>query len=254
MKVTVLQTDTQWAQPISNQEDVHKLLDTAEKSELYVLPEMWATGFVTSPENIAEDYTSDSSLQWMKTTAGERQCAICGSLSVFTHEKKYVNRQYFVLPDGSFYCYDKHHLFTYGGEDRCYSAGNKRIVAQYKGVRFLLQTCYDLRFPVWMRNTGDYDAIILVANWPGSRLNAWQTLTRARAIENQCYVIAANRTGIDPTCQYGGSSAIIDPYGRVMAEAETDKVQTITADIDMARLQAFREKFPVLNDRDAFEL
>ena len=123
-------------------------------------------------------------------------------------------------------------------------------MAQYKGVRFLLQTCYDLRFPVWMRNTGDYDAIILVANWPESRLNAWQTLTRARAIENQCYVIAANRTGIDPTCQYGGSSAIIDPYGRVMAEAETD----ITADIDMARLQAFREKFPVLNDRDAFEL
>ena len=117
----------------------------------------------------------------------------------------------------------------------------------------MLQTCYDLRFPVWIRNQGDYDAMILVANWPESRQGVWQVLLRARAIENQCYVIGANRTGCDPSCRYAGGSAVIDSKGRTLAQSKGVEVQTVTADIDMAALHAFRKKFPVLADRDEYE-
>lgn len=235
---------------------------SSTNSDLYVLPEMWTTGFAIKPHGIAE--TNDSSLSWMITAAKKYNAAICGSIAVEltnndTEEvgssaKSYRNRHYFVFPDGSYKFYDKHHLFSFGNENRFYDAGKERVIIEYKGVRFLLQTCYDLRFPVWMRYNGDYDAIIFVANWPESRKNVWQILLRARAIENQCYVIGCNRVGKDEYNIYTGESAVIDPKGNTIAESNRAEESVISADISIRDLQLFREKFRVLDDRDIINI
>lgn len=251
MKVAVLQTDIMWGRVDDNISAVERLMSVAGAAELYVLPEMWATGFAaTSPDEAC----SEVPLDWMIRTACERFCAVCGSVAVRDDGGIFRNRHYFVMPDGSYHYYDKRHLFTYGGEDRHYARGEDRVVVEYKNVRFLLQTCYDLRFPVWSRNTGDYDAIIYVANWPESRQNVWQILLRARAMENQCYVIGANRVGRDALCLYKGGSAVIDARGYAVAGAVGSDEQVVTADISLDDLCTFRKKFPVLNDRDAFEV
>ena len=135
-----------------------------------------------------------------------------------------------------------------------FTAGTERVVVNFRGVRILLEVCYDLRFPVWSRNLGDYDMILYVASWPTPRVDAWSALLRARAIENQCYVAGVNRMGTDPTCEYSGGSAIIDPYGKTIAECPWSRESAVSADIDMEALQAFRKKFPVLDDADPFTL
>lgn len=250
MKITVLQTDIKWACPDDNIAAVEALIEDAPQSDLYVLPEMWATGFAATTPSLA---CSDAPLQWMTDTACRHTCAVCGSLAVTADDGTYRNRFFFVMPDGTYTYYDKHHLFTFGGEDRFYRAGTNRVVAGHGGIRFLLLTCYDLRFPAWARYNGDYDAIIFAANWPQSRQFAWDTLLRARAIENQCYVIGANRIGSDSTAAYNGGSAIIGPKGETLAAAG-DRLSSITADISLDRLQRFRERFPVLDDRDNISL
>jgi len=251
MRVTILQTDIIWGSPEENMEKAAKRIKEANGADLYVLPEMWSTGFATEPEGIADE--TGTALNWMRNTAAEVQAAICGSVSV-KDGNHYVNRFYFVKPDKEYECYDKHHLFTYGHEDRFYQAGKRRTVVEYKGVRFLLVTCYDLRFPLWLRYRDDYDAIIVVANWPENRQHAWEILTHARAIENQAYVIACNRIGKDQQCHYAGGSALIDPYGKTVAEARHHAEETIGGNIDMGLLSHFREKFPVLKEKDDYEI
>lgn len=255
MRVTILQTDVKWADPAVNRDRASRLIAEAPRSDLYVLPEMWATGFITDSDltaKLCEDVTAQtfSSLAWMKDMAAHLGGAVSGSIAIKDEQGQYRNRLYFVKPDGYHCFYDKRHLFTYGGEDKYYERGNKRVVVNYGGFRLLLATCYDLRFPVWLRNSGDYDALLIVANWPKSRQEVWRTLLRARAIENQCFVIAANRTG---DC-YSGGSAIISSKGTAMAEAAGREAQTITADLDLTSQNMFRDKFPVLNDKDVFYL
>lgn len=252
MKVTILQTDIEWLQPEHNQAEANRLISEASGSDLYVLPEMWNTGFITEHLDWAEDANKGSSLEWMRQIAQTHNCAVCGSLAVKTMQGEYRNRQYFILPDGAYYYYDKHHLFSYGGESKCYTAGERRTVATYGGFRFLLLTCYDIRFPLWGRYRDDYDAIIVTANWPESRHNVWQVLLAARAIENQCYVIAANRTGCDPMCSYAGGSVVFNPKGEILMQTKNREQQTLSADIDIDGLRTFHSKFPVLEDRDIF--
>lgn len=252
MRITILQTDIEWAQPEKNMVAAGKFISGNDGTDLYVLPEMWTTGFVMEPECCVNDMNTRSTLEWMRGQAADNSCAICGSVAVKTGQNEYRNRQYFVRPDGTYDYYDKHHLFTYGGENALYTPGDKKVIAEYLGIRFLLQTCYDLRFPVWMRNRNDYDAIIVTANWPAKRQNVWHILLRARAIENQCYVIGVNRIGADVSCSYKGNSAIIDAKGHTMVQASTGRQQCITADIDIEGLHGFRTKFPVLDDRDIF--
>ncbi len=254
MRVTILQTDIIWGEPKANHIAAESLMDANIGSDLYVLPEMWSTGFAISPKEIAKEELENSSLEWMTLQAQQRGCAISGSILSTTPSGECKNRHYFVMPDGSYRYYDKRHLFSYGCEGDEYSPGDKRVVVEYKGIRFLLLTCYDVRFPVWIRNTDDYDAIILVANWPESRQNAWHILLRARAIENQCYVIACNRVGQDDKCSYIGRSAIIDFIGKNIAQAKGSYAQALTADINMEDLITFRTKFPVHKDRDHFKL
>jgi len=250
MQTVILQHDIAWANPEENRLRLGRLIDAQPQADLYVLAEMWSTGFATQPEGIAESDHSES-LQWMVAKARERNAALAGSIAVKSGSR-YYNRFYFVRPDGTIDHYDKRHLFTYGGEHEHFTRGEERVVAEWRGVRFLLEVCYDLRFPVWSRNRGDYDAIIYVASWPTPRVEAWSTLLRARAIENQCYVVGVNRVGEDPACQYCGASAVIDPYGRTLAECERGRECAAGALIDMDALNAFRQKFPVLNDREDF--
>lgn len=248
IKVTLLQTDIVWADPEANLRAAEALLDEHRGADLYVLPEMFSTGFATQPEGIAE--TRLTSLRWMQAQAQARRCALCGSVA--TEEGgRYYNRFYFVYPDGSETHYDKHHLFTYGGEHLHFEAGHERVVVTYRGVRILLQVCYDLRFPVFSRNRGDYDMAIYVASWPTVRLHAWTTLLHARAIENQCYVIGVDRTGNDPACSYSGGSEAIDPWGQTLVACQRDRVDAVTAEVDMDRLAEFRRQFPVLADADS---
>lgn len=254
MKLTILQRDIVWGDPAANAARLEETLGQLPEADLYVLPEMFSTGFATLPEGIAEEGPEPPSLLWMKRMAAAKNAAIAGSIALHTTDGLYRNRFYFVKPDGSVAHYDKHHLFTYGGEHLRYSAGGERTVVEWRGVRVLLQVCYDLRFPLWGRNRGDYDLALYVASWPASRSHAWSTLLRARAIENQCYVAGVNRIGSDPACLYCGASAIIDPYGLVAADCAENTECHASANIDMEALRAFRKKFPVLDDADDYEV
>lgn len=248
MKVIILQSDIEWANPVANVQNINKMIDAAGVADLYVLPEMFSTGFCTEPEGVAEPMDS-ATLRWMQQKAAVTGAAIAGSIAVY-EDGKYYNRFYFVKPDGQVSHYDKHHLFTYGGEHNHFTAGGERVVVEHCGVRILLEVCYDLRFPVWSRNRGDYDMILYVASWPESRVAAWSALLVARAIENQCYVAGVNRVGSDPKCNYCGGSAIIDPYGKTLAACTMGEECAASAEVNMEALRAFREKFPVLNDAD----
>lgn len=253
MHITILQRDIIWASPAENVHRIDTDIARLPKTDLIVLPEMFSTGFITEPEGLAESDDS-ATLAWMRHAAHERDCALAGSIAVRsdaeTGTSRYFNRFYFVKPDGSEVHYDKHHLFTYSGEHHRYTAGDERVVVEWRGVRFLLMVCYDLRFPLWSRNHEDYDCALYVASWPTPRVNAWSALLRARAIENQCYVAGVNRVGTDPNCEYCGGSAIIDPYGHDLATCAMNQECAATAEIDMESLSAFRQKFPVLKDRD----
>jgi predicted amidohydrolase len=240
-----------WGNPAENRLRLQQQIEAQPGADLYVLTEMWSTGFAINPEGVAE--RDEASLQWMKDMAAQMQAAIAGSLAI-EQDGSFHNRLYFVKPDGEVEYYDKRHLFSYGGEDKYYSPGTERVVVEWKGVRFLLTVCYDLRFPVWMRWSDDYDAILCVANWPTVRIDSWQTLLRARAIENQCYVVGVNRVGKDPNCDYCGCSAIINPYGQTIAECEKDKECSMEAVFDMEKLNAYRVKFPALKEKDKFEI
>lgn len=254
MKVTILQTDIEWGSPKVNIGRAEQLMAQAPDSDLYVLPEMWSTGFATEPFGIAEEESASEALEWMKSKSHDLRCAICGTLAIHV-DGKYRNRHYFV--DGrneKVLYYDKHHLFSYGNEDQYYTPGDSHTVVRYEGFRFLLVTCYDLRFPVWSRYSDQYpyDAIICVANWPESRQNAWQILTRARAIENQAYLIGCNRVGNDSYNHYRGCSAIISPIGKTLAKCKANVPDTASFLLNLEDLRHKREKFRVLEERDIF--
>lgn len=252
MKINLIQTDIVWGDPQANCAHLDKLLAGAEPAELYVLPEMFSTGFATLP-NATVEHEPSAGLAWMQRKAAELHAAIAGSIALEVGEKC-VNRFYFVRPDGTYEQYDKRHLFGYGGEGERFQAGQERVIVKYLGVRFLLAVCYDLRFPVWLRSRDDYDVMLLVASWPDVRRFAWDTLARARAIENACYVAAVNRVGSDPACTYNGGTAFIGPYGETLAEAADGRESVVSGEIDLARIATYHTKFPVLSDADSFEL
>lgn len=248
MRITILQRDIEWCATEKNLQRASEAIDRTPGSDLYVLPEMFSTGFCTEPSGVAEE-ENGATLQWMQRKAAEMNAAIAGSVAVEV-EGRFYNRFYFVKPDGEVAYYDKKHLFTHGGEHLRFTAGDVRRVVEWRGVRILLEVCYDLRFPTWARNREDYDMILYVASWPTPRIAAWSALLVARAIENQCYVAGVNRVGVDPTCEYNGASVVVDPYGKVIAECALSEECKATAEIDMEALEAFREKFPVLKDAD----
>jgi predicted amidohydrolase len=250
MDILLLQMDIEWQSPDNNRRHISNILDASPNADLIVLPEMFTTGFCISPAGIAEK-ADTVTLAWMQNLAAEKKSAIAGSI-VTEENGKYYNRFHFVKPDGSYAVYNKRHLFSFAGEDREYTAGSGRVVVEYGGFRILLQVCYDIRFPVFSRNRGDYDMIVYVANWPLPRIGAWNTLLQARAIENQCYVAGVNRTGSDPAAKYSGGTALIDFIGKPVASAVSDGEETVRGTANIQLLNGFRKKFPALADADTF--
>lgn len=252
MDITIIQQDIILSDPVANRKKLETMFDGL-KTDLVVLPEMFSTGFCTVDHHGMIIFDDGETPAWMQRMASLHQFAIAGSLAWKVTETEHYNRFFFVNPDGTMQCYDKRHLFTYGHEGTYFSAGAERVIVRFKDFRFLLQICYDVRFPVFSRNRSDYDAILYVASFPALRIEAWRTLVRARAIENQCYVIAVNRVGSDQVTNYNGHSAIIDAYGRAMVECG-DEECVVSFDIDLQKLKVFRKRFPVGNDADKFEV
>lgn len=240
--------DIAWGDCQGNVRRADAMIDNAPEADLYILPEMFSTGFAADPEGMAES-ENGKTVEWMRRKAVAKDAAIAGSLAIKSGER-YFNRLYFVKPDGEVTTYDKRHLFSYAGENLHYTRGEERVIVEWRSVRIMLQVCYDLRFPVFSRNHGDYDMIIYVASWPTSRIKVWDTLLHARALENQCYVAGVNRVGRDPNCEYCGNSLIISPYGGNLAVCGSGEESAMMAEIDMEMLRSFRKKFPVIDDAD----
>lgn len=220
------------------------------KADLVVLPEMFSTGFTMQPGRVAEPMSGDT-VCWMQDMAMTHQTAVAGSM-VIAENNRFFNRLLFIYPTGTIQYYDKRHLFTLAGEDQSYTSGAEKLIVDYRGWKICPLICYDLRFPVFSRNAENYDLLLYVANWPKVRTNAWDTLLRARAIENMSYVVGVNRVGEDANGhQYVGHSQIVDGLGNFLVEpAENEAV--FTAELDWAHLREIREKFAFLNDRDTF--
>lgn len=247
MKITVLQQDIVWKNPNANCVKMEKLLQDAPKSDIYVFPEMCSTGFCMQPEGVAEE-SGGVTLQKIKEWAIEYDAAIVAT--IMTCEAGcYYNRMYFVTPEGVLEPYDKIHLFEYSGEDKVFTPGKKRVVWEWRGLRIRAAICYDLRFPITLHNNDAYDLLIISANFPESRILAWDTLVRARAIENQCYVAASNRVGSDEYGNYVGHSVVINPFGATIAECADYKEGSATADVDWEMVEKMRKAFPLMQDR-----
>ncbi len=250
MKILLLQSSLVWENPKLNRQRFQDKINESVGADLIVLPEMFTTGFTMNPKNIAETMQGETVL-WMKHLAKSKNTALTGSL-VIEENGKYYNRSLFVFPSGEIKHYDKRHLFTLAGEDKIYTSGNEKLIVDFKGWKICLLVCYDLRFPVFSRNSEDYDVLIYVANWPESRIFAWDSLLKARAIENMSYVIGVNRVGEDANeNRYNGHSQVIDCLGNyIIAPSEGENV--FTAELDKTTLLETRQKFGFLNDRDSF--
>ena len=253
MKIVLLQTALSWENPKENrihlEEKIHSIPETVD---LIVLPEMFTSGFTMHPQNCAETMQGETIL-WLQSLAKEKDSAITGSL-VIEDNGNYYNRLVFVFPNGEIQHYDKRHLFTLAGEDKIYTAGTKKLIVEYKGFKICPLICYDLRFPVFARNVEDYDVLIYVANWPKPRVNAWDILLKARAVENMSYVIGVNRVGLDSNNhEYVGHSQAIDFLGNYILEPqETENIFILTLDKD-AMIET-RKKLNFLNDKDEFKI
>ena len=251
MEIAIVQHDIVAESVERTLSGIESLLAGVEAVDLVVLPEMFATGFDVDDASVAEPASGGAVLRWMQSLAAARRSAVEGSVAVDDNGLR--NRHYFVYPDGTYRYYDKRHLFSFGGENRLYRQGGSPCVVEYKGVRLLLQTCYDLRFPVFSRNCeGCYDVAVYVASWPKSRISAWDTLLPARAIENLAYVVAVNRVGTVGKLEYDGHSRVVDYLGRTVTGVADGEEGVAVAEIDLSRLRAFRSKFPALDDADRF--
>lgn len=253
LKITLIQADLIWEDIQANLLAFQKKIDTIEASDLIVLPEMFSSGFSMQPERFSKKDETDA-LSKMQEWAKSKNAALMGSL-IAEEKGQFFNRAYFVFPDGSYKHYDKRHLFRMGKEDTVYTAGNEAVCVEYKDWKIRPFICYDLRFPVWSRNTQQYDLAIYVANWPTARTAVWESLLKARAIENQAYVVGVNRIGDDGKgIAHSGASSLIDFKGESLFRAKDNREAVQTISIEKDALQAFRDKFPAHLDADQFEI
>ncbi len=257
LTITTIQTDLVWEDKAVNLQRLEARINAIEqRTEIVVLPEMFSTGFTMQPQLFAEEMDGET-VDWMKKIAAEKRIVLTGSI-IIKEDNRFYNRLIWMLPNGDFGFYNKRHLFAYAGEQQHYTAGNKRLIASVKGWKINLQVCYDLRFPVWARQSGtdpgspEYDVLIYVANWPERRSHAWKTLLCARAIENQCYVVGVNRVGRDGNnINHSGDSLVIDPLGEVLYHHAHEE-DTFTITLERERLEEVRNKFPFWKDGDSF--
>lgn len=254
LKIALVQSDLVWENPEQNCENFSKKIDNiTEQVDIIILPEMFSTGFTMNASKVAETMQGDT-ITWMKDLSIKKNAAILGSLVICEGENFY-NRLLFVTPKKSLEYYDKRHTFTLVGEDNIYTAGKEKLIVEYKGWKICPLICYDLRFPVWARNAEDYDVLVYVANWPKTRVSAWDALLKARAIENMSYCIGVNRVGVDGVgSEYSGHSVAYDVLGNTISsfKPHVEQVQVIT--LEKRHIEAYRNKLKFLNDRDDFAI
>ncbi|MBT8421627.1 MAG: amidohydrolase [Gammaproteobacteria bacterium] len=253
LNLKLLQTPLLWHDPAGNRAVLEELIrKEADGSDLLLLPETFTTGYTMEAAQVAETMDGDT-VGWMRRLASELKVDLCGSI-IIADDGRHFNRLIWATADGDLRTYDKRHLFRMGGEHDRYTPGRERIIVRLGDWRICPMVCYDLRFPVWSRNRGDYDLLLYVANWPAARLSAWETLLPARAVENLSYSAGVNRTGTDGKgIENGGTSMVCDYLGRHLAIADKDPT-TLRATLSLADLQRYREKFPAWKDADSFEL
>lgn len=255
LKIATLQTDIIWESPAENRSKLEQIiLGINEPVDLIVLPETFSTGF--SMNTSLSETIDGETMQWLSGLAQQKQAVICGSIMLKDKHQDVYNRLIWMKPEGSYYAYNKKHLFSIGQENNHYKPGNQKVIVEINGFKILLAVCYDLRFPVWLRRTpkADYDAILMVANWPERRAEHWNALLKARAIENQCYVVAVNRVGQDGnSVNHSGDTQIIHPNGKVNYHCSQRAEMAINS-IHLNEVQQYRNDFPVWNDADRFEL
>lgn len=250
LTVTLVQVDLAWKAPEANFSRIEKLLESTKDTDLIVLPEMFATGFIMDPAKTR--LAQEEALGFMKKLAESKDAMVCGSLAI-EDLGNFYNRFYAVDRQGIQAVYDKRHLFKLAGEHECYEAGGQTINFSSKGFVIRPIVCYDLRFPVWIRQNLPYDLLLCVANWPAPRIQAWDTLLAARAIENQCYALGVNRVGVDPNNNdYLGHSSVYDALGNQLVLSLKEEAISIT--LDRLNINAVRKKVPYLEDRDTFEI
>lgn len=253
MKIALFQTKLIWQKPEENRILIQEYIDSCEESyDLLVLPEMFTSGFTMHPQQVAEK-TNGATMNWLKQVASDKQIAITGSF-VVEENGAYYNRLIFMFPNGDYQFYNKRHLFTLAGEEKVYTKGDSKIIVEYKGWKICPLICYDLRFPVFSRNVDNYDLLLFVANWPKPRIKAWDTLLKARAIENMSYTIGVNRIGLDQNeLEYTGSSQVIDFLGNELLNCNEEQGLFIV-EINKEEMLDTRKKLNFLNDKDHFEL
>ena len=253
MNISLIQAPLFWENPIANRNYFEQKINGLDfKTDLVILPEMFTSGFTMHPKSVAENLHGET-IQWLQSLASKNQLAITGSL-VIEEKGNYYNRMVFVFPNGDITSYDKRHLFTLAGENLVYNPGKSKTIVTYKDWKICLQICYDLRFPVFVRNVESYDLLIYVANWPKPRINAWDILLKARAVENLCYVVGVNRIGEDSNQHlYVGHSQVIDELGNFIVEPSENE-EIFTALLDKNKMLETRSKLNFLNDQDAFKL
>lgn len=254
LRVSLLQIDIRWEDKLYNLDKAQKYISgLAGKTDLVVLPEMFTTGFTMNSRSLAEP-NDGSTITALSTWAEKYNIAICGSF-ISREASRYYNRGFIITPNQQSF-YDKKHLFRLGDETKYFSAGNSRCIVEHKGFKICLLICYDLRFPVWARNiNNEYDLLIYSANWPQSRINVWNTLLPARAIENLAYVCGVNRVGEDGMkIKYNGQSCLVDFKGNKIISMDNPVESVETVSISKNELNKFREKFPVWKDADRFTL
>jgi len=254
LRLTLLQPELFWEDSQANRAYLGELLAPVKETDLIILPEMCTTGFSMRPAQFAEKAEDSASLKWLVRLAQQKSCAIAAGLMI-EQEGQYYNRLYFVQPDGSYQFYSKKHLFTLAGEEKIYQSGQDLLVVNYMGWRIKPLICYDLRFPVWSRNTDDTDLMLYIANWPERRSHAWKSLLPARAIENMCYVAGVNRVGQDGNgVNHSGDSAVYDVLGTPLLQMGPQIEGLETIQLSKSDLRQSREKFAFLQDRDHFNL
>lgn len=254
LNLSLFQTDIIWQSPEANLENLNRWLEQLPPStDMVILPEMFLTGFSMDVQAIAQSMDG-LGVKWIQSSAVSKNTAIAGSLTISENDRFY-NRMLAGLPDGSLFTYNKRHLFRMGEEHKFFSTGNELIILNYRDWHIMPLVCYDLRFPVWSRNVDlKYDLLIYVTNWPQARRDAYLTLLKARAIENQCYVVGVNRVGTDGNgVKYSGESVVIDFKGRYMTELSSIE-GIINCSISLNELREFRKAFPAYLDADTFEI
>jgi len=254
LRVALIQANLVWQNAEQNRKIfLEKINQIKEQVDLIILPEMFTTGFSMQPQKIGDTMHGET-VKWMRKIASEKDTAISGSVIIFENNNFY-NRFLFVHPSGEINFYDKRHLFTLAGEEKVYESGKEKLIVNFKGWKICPLVCYDLRFPVWARNVEEYDLLIYVANWPKIRIAAWDTLLKARAIENMCYTIGVNRVGIDANnYEYNGHSAAFDSLGEQVAETHENMEETVIFTLDKNHISEIRNKLGFLNDRDTFKI